>query len=220
MDCVIDGKTCRLYNAELLSCNYTSGNITPTISKSGNRSEFQYVRATQTAGTLSLKFVVKAENLTMLHDCINRLTEALSGQSVVENNGLLYKTALKTAKESELITAVCRIMEYQFVATKHTRLESTSSKTVYCKSTVAHTDCRVTVVSSKTTSRYNVGCVTFLSVKKGDVLVVDGLKNQILRNGEHSASTAEFTQLIMLAPGENTITCDDTPMIEYYPTFI
>ncbi len=109
--------------------------------------------------------------------------------------------------------------EYQFLGVKHGPLQTVTANTIYCMSTLPHTDCRISVKVSKAAATYSVGTVTFKNVSAGDVLVVDGLDKRILVNGAPAAQKAEWIRFPSLVPGENIITCNDTVTVEYYPVY-
>lgn len=109
--------------------------------------------------------------------------------------------------------------EYQFLGVKHGPIQAVTANTIYCMSTLPHTDCKITVTVSQDCATYKVGTVTFSDVHTGDVLVVDGLDKRILINDAPAAHRAEWIRFPYLVPGENIITCNDTVTVEYYPVY-
>lgn len=108
---------------------------------------------------------------------------------------------------------------YQFTGYKHGRLKKVTGNTLYCESTLPHTDCRVSVTVSRASGSYRMGGVTFRNVKAGERLVTDGIDKRILINGSPAADRAEWLRFPTLAPGKNIILCDDTVTVEYYPAY-
>ena len=118
--------------------------------------------------------------------------------------------------ERNQVIALC---SYQFKGVRHDKLETVQGNTVICKSTVPHTDCRLTCTASQDYASLTIDTVTITGVTAGDVLVVDGILGRILQNGAPCAGNMSFVHFPSLVPEENTLTCPEDLTVEYYPTY-
>lgn len=103
---------------------------------------------------------------------------------------------------------------------------------LYCPSTMPRTDCKLTVTSTHTTTRYFFGGGIFQDVTSGDVLLFDGIAGKIQKNGADYAGKVTWTNFPFLRPGENTVYAydyesiqpeipySDAVTVEYSPTYI
>lgn len=130
-----------------------------------------------------------------------------------------YTAFLKSAGNVKWLTQNDMAVTFVFVGYSRGPLQTVNANTVYCMSTLPHTDCRITVTVSQDYATYKVGTVTFTDVSAGDVLVVDGLDKRILINDAPAAHHADWLRFPVLMPGENLIACSDIVTVEYYPVY-
>ena len=139
-------------------------------------------------------------------------------------DGFHYTAYLTSAGEAQLIgvdgNEVISLSTYTFEGVRHDELVTHRGNTIYCKSTVPSTDCRLTCKASQARASITIGTVTITGVAKNDVLVVDGINGRILQNGAPCAGNMSFLHFPALVPGENTLSCPETLTVEYYPTYI
>lgn len=138
---------------------------------------------------------------------------------LVLSEGRQYTAFLNSIGTEKWLTPNDMAVTFGFVGYCHGILQTVAANTIYCMSTLPHTDCKITVTASQDYATYKVGTVTFSDVHAGDVLVVDGLDKRILINGAPAAQKAEWIRFPSLVPGENIITCNDTVTVEYYPVY-
>lgn len=139
-------------------------------------------------------------------------------------DGLHYDAVLGSAGELQILgvqdNEVIALVSYTFRGICHDPLVTIAGNTVICTSTIPETSCRLTCKASKAYDSITVDTVTITSVKKNDVLVVDGIDGRILQNGAPCAGNMSFLHFPALVPGENTLSCPETLTVEYYPTYI
>ncbi len=143
-------------------------------------------------------------------------------------DGFRYFAYLESAGEESYLgverNKVIALCAYQFKGIRHDPLETVqttaaNSNRVFCKSTVPHTDCKLTCTASQAYTSLQIGPVTITGVNQNDVLVVDGITGRILQNGGLCAGNMSFIHFPSLTPEENTITCVEDLTVEYYPTY-
>ncbi len=138
-------------------------------------------------------------------------------------DGFYYSAYLESAGEENILgverNKVIALCAYQFKGIRHDMLETVNSNTVICKSTVPHTDCRLTCTASQDYAALQIDTVTITDVHAGDVLVVDGITGRILQNGGLCAGNMSFVHFPSLVPEENNLTCPEDLTVEYYPTY-
>lgn len=138
-------------------------------------------------------------------------------------DGFYYDAYLVNAGEETYLgvehNKVIALCSYQFKGVRHDPLETVKNNTVFCKSTVPNTDCRLTCTASQDYDSLQIDTVTITGVHEGDVLTVDGITGRILQNGALCAGNMSFIHFPSLVPGNNEIECDEDLTVEYYPTY-
>ena len=141
-------------------------------------------------------------------------------------DGFYYSAYLVSAGEETYLgvenNKVIALCAYQFKGVRHDPLvtiQASVDTTIYCKSTVPRTDCRITCTATQNHASLKIDTVTITGVTAGDVLVVDGITGRILQNGALCAGNMSFIHFPSLAVGENTIDCVEDVTVEYYPTY-
>lgn len=138
-------------------------------------------------------------------------------------DGFFYSAYLLSAGEENVLgvenNKVISVCTYQFKGVRHDKLETVNGNTVICKSTVPHTDCRLTCTASQDYASLQIDTVTITNVHSGDVLIVDGITGRILQNGGLCAGNMSFIHFPSLVPDKNILTCPEDLTVEYYPTY-
>lgn len=143
-------------------------------------------------------------------------------------DGFHYSAHLISAGEENILgverNQVIALCAYQFKGIRHDPLEvvettALNNNKVFCKSTVPHTDCRLTCTASQNYASLTIDTVTITNVSQNDVLVVDGITGRILQNGGLCAGNMSFIHFPSLSPEENEISCVEDLTVEYYPTY-
>ena len=144
-------------------------------------------------------------------------------------DGFLYDCRIDSLGQAELVgdngSTEAKIQaKYTFVGQQHRPLETVDlpagGGSVFCRSTMPFTDCRLITTVGTSAATYNFGGAVWENVTAGDVLVFDGIDGLILRNGNNDAAAVNWTVFPSLVPGENEITAPDAVTVEYYPTLI
>jgi hypothetical protein len=113
--------------------------------------------------------------------------------------------------------------EYRFKGIRRDALQTVvlpAGNTLYCRSTMPFTDCRLTATAGTSGSNYQLGGAVFASVSANDVLVFDGIDGKITKNGVNYAASVNWLDFPSLVPGPNTIACADAVTVEYAPAYI
>lgn len=194
-----------------------------------NRTNFNVLNTIQKTRAISVNLFYKAPTKRELALIKSKLDNMMVGKlDLWLPDGFYYFAYLVNAGEENVLgverNEVIAVCTYQFKGIRHDPLETVhttaaSNNTVYCKSTVPHTDCRLTCTASANRTSLVIGSVTITNVSKDDVLVVDGITGRILQNGGLCAGNMTFTKFPSLVPEENTITCVEDLTVEYYPTY-
>lgn len=109
---------------------------------------------------------------------------------------------------------------YKMSGIAHGDLEKTDDWTIFCRSTMPRTDCKVTCTANEDAASYNVGGVIFTNIHAGDVVCADGINGRLLVNDAPPVDPVRFMSFPYLTPGWQTIEATDYPYIEYYPAYI
>lgn len=138
-------------------------------------------------------------------------------------DGFYYSSYLESAGEESYLgvenNKVIALCAYKFKGVRHDPKETVQGNEVICKSTVPHTDCKLTCTASQDYASLTIDTVTITNVHQGDILVVDGITGRILQNGALCAGNMSFIHFPSLVPGDNILTCDEELTVEYYPTY-
>lgn len=134
-----------------------------------------------------------------------------------------YTVTMTAAGEEQVLgvenNEVIALCTYTFEGIRHDELITATGNTIFCKSLIPKTDCRLICTASMAYTSITIDTVTITNVSKDDVLTVDGITGRILQNGALCAGNMSFIHFPSLVPGLNEITCPETLTIEYYPTY-
>ena len=155
--------------------------------------------------------------------------DAMLGAGKIElhlPDGFFYTAYLTAVGEEDVqgvngnkVIALCT---YTLQGIRHDKLKDltvTSGATFLCDSLIPTTDCRLSCKASQPYASLTIGSVTITSVAQNDTIVIDGINKRILQNGAPCAGNMSFINFPQLVPGENTISCPETLLVEYYPTY-
>lgn len=153
------------------------------------------------------------------------LTSALM-QNIVNlqmPDGFLYRAALSNSGSCQALTQDGCILscQYELTGMQCDPLQQiTTHGNFFVQGTHPFMDCCIICIVGKAAQRYTMAGITWQNVQTGDVLIIDGLKKQVLKNGSNAALDNDLTQWVKLHPGENHLTAPDPLTIEYYPTYL
>lgn len=189
-----------------------------------NRTNFNVLDTIQYMRTISVNLFYSAPTRRELALIKSKLDNMMIGKlELWLPDGFYYSSYLESAGEENVLgverNQVIALCSYQFKGVRHDRLETVQGNTVICKSTVPHTDCRLTCTASQDYASLTIDTVTITGVTAGDVLVVDGILGRILQNGAPCAGNMSFVHFPSLVPEANTLTCPEELTVEYYPTY-
>ena len=217
---IIDERTLAEYGARLKSDYVVSGVPINTHYHQGIR-QSGFILHSQEPGlkTIELTVVFFGESRPEIDRRKSLFDGALVGKIELCLDGFFY-TVFANSIGNNVYQGDCLCESaYQFTGYKHGRLKKVRGNTLYCESTLPHTDCSVSVTVSRAAGSYRMGEVTFRNVKAGERLVSDGIDKRMLINGAPAADRAEWLRFPALVPGKNVILCDDTVTVEYYPVY-
>ena len=191
-----------------------------------NRTNFNVLDTIQYMRTISVNLFYSAPTRRELALIKSKLDNMMIGKlELWLPDGFYYSSYLESAGEENMLgverNQVIALCSYQFKGVRHDKLETVQAvnNTVICKSTVPHTDCRLTCTATQDYASLTIDTVTITGVTAGDVLVVDGILGRILQNGAPCAGNMSFVHFPSLSPEANTLTCPEDLTVEYYPTY-
>ena len=194
-----------------------------------NRTNFNVLDTIQYMRNISINLFYSAPTRRELALIKSKLDNMMGGKlELWLPDGFFYTSYLVSTGEENILgvehNKVIALCAYQFKGIRHDKLETVqttalTNNEVRCKSTVPHTDCRLTCTASQNYASLQIDTVTIKNVTAGDVLVVDGITGRILQNGGLCAGNMSFIHFPSLVPDENTLTCPEDLTVEYYPTY-
>ena len=229
-DCTVNGVPLATYGGASL-LDYTIGEtmLNPSLFQGVNRTSWNLLKNIFQMRQITLTIVFEASDLRTAKLNRSALNSVLFGavDLFIPDDGFHYD-AICTSMGAETLVGIgdktAQVKaEYQFNGIRRDELQTVMlapGETLYCRSTMPMTDCRLTATVGTTATTYQIGGATFSNVTAGDVVVFDGIDGKILKNGVNYAASVSWLDFPQLTPGENTITCLDTVKVEYFPTYI
>lgn len=227
---LINGTPLDVYCAAAL-LDYSIGDVdTESVTFQGvNRSTVKLLKTKY--GTRQVTITIVFTGATRREASLNRskLNSALFEQAeiFISDDGFFYTVVCESRGEEELvgISDDCAKIKstYQLRGVRHDALVSETiagGQSIFCRSSLALTDCRLSVTVGAASAAYTLGGAVFANVSKGDKLVFDGIGGIITKNGANAAASVTWVNFPQLTPGLNKITAADPVTVEYYPTFI
>ena len=92
--------------------------------------------------------------------------------------------------------------------------------TLWVRGTAPDMECRLTCTVGAAAGSYLMAGILWVNVQAGDVLVLDGIKRVVTRNGVNALNMTDLTRWPLLAPGLNILTAPDAMTVEYYPIWL
>ena len=113
---------------------------------------------------------------------------------------------------------------YKLSGFRHDLLETVhlpaGGSIMWAKGTAPDMECRLTCTVGTAADSYLMAGILWVSVKAGDVLVLDGIRRKVTRNSENALNQTDLTQWPLLAPGQNILTAPDALTVEYSPVWL
>lgn len=209
------------YGANLLMEYAVSGSaISNSYYKGRNRSGFVHYMNDIGLKTITLPLVFVGADMHEIAYNKSRLDAELLGKNeLYMGDNFWYTVMLDDAGTLAWKSEQLAECEYALTGYQHGALVISKGNYPFCLSTAPVTDCILTATVSADTDRYHIGNATFISVKAGDVLTLDGIDKRVLVNGGPAAQRCDFVRLPFLTPGRNAIDCADQLKVEYYPIY-
>jgi hypothetical protein len=141
-------------------------------------------------------------------------------------DGFYYTASLDTIGEVSEVTGDGCVLEgsYTLSGFRHDTIEKVSippgGGTLYARGSAPDMECRISCTVGADAASYIMAGVLWVNVSAGDVLVLDGIEHQVLRNGAPALAQCDLTQWPLLAAGKNVLTAPDEMLVEYYPIWI
>lgn len=217
----INLKPLHVYGAKLrMDYTYTPPEISNEHFKGRNRSSYILLASSHDLAKLSLPIVFEGSSRYDAAIKKSKFEGDLFGKSdIILRDDFRYFCYLESVGEASYPSESLIETTYQFKCIRHGKYKELQKNTVYCESTLPHTDCVLTTTVGTTGSNYKIGTVVFKSVKQGERLTVDGINKRILVNGAPAASRAEWITFPSLVQGTNNIVCKDVLTVGYYPVY-
>lgn len=217
----VNGEPIERYGAKLRMEYKASGyELENSAFKGRRRSSFVLLNSSVGFKTLTLPLVFVGCDAHDVEQKKSLFEMLLYGKNeLVMDDGYMYSVYLSQIGDSTHPNPQMIEIEYTLIGVKHGPLVTVQANTIYCDSTLPHTDCILTATVGQTGSNYQMGTVTFPQVTQGEVLTVDGINKRILVDGAPAADRAEWITFPSLSPGKNIIACDDPMTVEFYPVY-
>lgn len=221
----VDGRSICDAGAVLESYTVGGTEVTNNIYQGKNRTNIHLLSKQFGRKTVTMTVFFHAIDRHLLTLQQSKLTAMLTG--VVDlflPDGFYYRSTLDEVGELSILgvdgKGVIAECTYTLSGIQHDELQTVVGNTVCANGTLWSMDCILTCTASMAYQSLQIGPVTITGVSAGDVLTADGINGRILQNGVPTAGNASFTHLPFLVPGEQTIICPETLIIQYYPSYI
>lgn len=229
-DCTVNGKPLATFGAaSLLDYSIGETQFKTAVFQGINRTNWNLLKNIFGFREIILTVVFEAEDLRQAKLNRSALNGALFEKAdlFIPDDGFHYDVYCTSTGAETLIgigkkTAQIK-SEYRFKGIRRDALQTVvlpAGKTLYCRSTMPFTDCRLTATVGTTAATYQLGGAAFSSVTAGDILVFDGIDGKITKNGVNYAASVNWLDFPALVPGPNTISCPDAVTVEYAPAYI
>lgn len=223
----VNGVNIADYGALVQSFKVGANAIKNTTYQGRNRTSFNVLATELTTRPVTVTICYKAPTRRELSLIKAKIDSLLIGKvELWLPDGFYYTVYMASAGEESIVgveyneeIALCT---YTFNGIRHDPLQTVTllqGHTMYCKSLVPHTDCRLTCIATSNWASMRIGPVTVTGIHTNDVVVADGINGRILINGAPCPGNMSFIHFPSLVPGENVIQCPETLTVEYYPTY-
>ena len=228
-DFYIDGRGSSEFGARLLA-SYSVGGAAIERQRVRPSAGMRFVPAGSRIGLkqLSLPVHVFGQNPRDAQQKKSALDAALLADPVelALPDGFLYTASCDEIGEvTEYTPDGCILAgSYKLSGFRHDLLETVhlpaEGGTMWAKGTAPDMECRLTCTAGAAAESYLMAGILWVSVEAGDVLVLDGIRRTVTRNGENALNQTDLTQWPLLAPGQNILTAPDALTVEYYPVWL
>lgn len=137
-------------------------------------------------------------------------------------DGFWYTCSVKSLGDLKILgvegNKVIGLCTYKLEGIQHDQLQTATGNTIHALGTMPRMDAVFRCVTTAARASLQVGPVVFHNVPAGASVEANGMTGELKVNGTQVKAT--FTKLPYLVPGEQTIPCPETLMIEYYPCYV
>ena len=228
-DFFVDGRGSSEFGARLLA-SYSVGGAAIERQRVRPSAGMRFVPAGSRIGLkqLSLPVHVFGQNPRDAQQKKSALDAALLADPVelALPDGFLYTASCDSIGEvTEYSQDGCILASsYKLSGFRHDLLETVhlpaGGGIMWAKGTAPDMECRLTCTVGTAADSYLMAGILWVSVKAGDVLVLDGIRRKVTRNSENALNQTDLTQWPLLAPGQNILTAPDALTVEYYPVWL
>lgn len=228
-DFYIDGQGASAFGARLLT-SYTVGGVSLERSRVLPAAGLRFIPAGSRVGLreISLPVHIYGQSPRDAAQRKSALDAALLADPVelALPDGFLYTASLdKIGAVSELSADGCILAgSYTLSGFRHDLLETVrlpaGGGTLYARGTAPAMECRISCTVGSTADSYQMAGILWVDLQAGDLLVLDGIRRAVTKNGKNALNQCDLTRWPLLAPGKNTLTAPDALTVEYTPIWL
>lgn len=228
-DFYIDGQGASAFGARLLT-SYTVGGVSLERSRVLPAAGLRFIPAGSRVGLreISLPVHIYGQNPRDAAQRKSALDAALLADPVelALPDGFLYTASLdKIGAVTELSADGCILAgSYTLSGFRHDLLETVrlpaGGGTLYARGTAPAMECRISCTVGSTADSYQMAGILWVDLQAGDLLVLDGIRRAVTKNGKNALNQCDLTRWPLLAPGKNTLTAPDALTVEYTPIWL
>lgn len=228
-DFYIDGQGASVFGARLLT-SYTVGGASLERSRVLPAAGLRFIPAGSRVGLreISLPVHIYGQSPRDAAQRKSALDAALLADPVelALPDGFLYTASLdKIGAVTELSADGCILAgSYTLSGFRHDLLETVrlpaGGGTLYARGTAPAMECRISCTVGADAERYLMAGILWVDLQAGDVLVLDGIRRTVTRNGKNALNQCDLTRWPLLTPGKNTLTAPDALTVEYTPIWL
>lgn len=218
----LNGKPIKEYGAALIRNYSVSGmGVETEVEQGYNRTSYTLASQSLELKTIKFDIVFVGKSTRDLFEKKSLFDAACLGKVEIHMpDGFFYTAYIKGVGTLKVKGDTIGEASYQFKGMQHDPLVRVEKATFYAYGTAPKMDARIIVTASVASDAYTVGSGVFSGIEAGDKIVFDGIDKVITINGEHAAGQCTFLNFPQVVPGVNTITCPDTPTVEYFPVWV
>lgn len=141
-------------------------------------------------------------------------------------DGFAYTASLDSIGEVKELTLDGCVLEgsYKLSGFRHGPPETVTlpagGGSFYASGTAPDMECVLSCTVGADAGTYLMAGVLWVNVSAGDLLVLDGIRRTVLRNGANALARCDLTRWPLLAPGKNVLTAPDPLTITYHPIYL
>ena len=228
-DFFVDGRGSSEFGARLLA-SYSIGGASLTRSRIQPTAGMRFVPAGSRVGLreISLPVHIYGQSPRDAAQRKSALDAALLADPVelALPDGFLYTASLdKIGAVTELSADGCILAgSYTLSGFRHDLLETVrlpaGGGTLYARGTAPAMECRISCTVGSTADSYQMAGILWVDLQAGDVLVLDGIRRTVTKNGKNALNQCDLTRWPLLTPGKNTLTAPDALTVEYTPIWL